>query len=90
MTAQQRTNHRRLNIGCDILRSMTDDEKAAVNLWLAESIGTIVEDIISGMPSRDLREFIGASAIEDMAREIGMSYDTDRENVNAGCDPITM
>ena len=90
MTAQQRTDERRVQIGADILRSLNHDERTALDLWLAATIGAAVEDTISGMRCRDLREFIGASAIEDMAREIGMSYDTDRENVNAGCDPITM
>jgi hypothetical protein len=89
MTPQERTNHRRLKIGTAILRALSHDETQAVNMIVAELIGSAVEGEISGMKSRDLREFVGASAIEDMARELGMTYAEETErNKNAGCDPV--
>ena len=74
MTTQQRQNERRLQIGTSILRSLGHDETQAVNMLVAESIGSAVEGEISGMRASDLRNFIGASVIEDMARDMGMEY----------------
>jgi hypothetical protein len=88
MTTEQRRRDRRTQIGSDILRGLNHDERTALDLWLAEAIGDIVEGTISGMRANDLREFLGQSAIEDLARGIGMEFP--HEDANAGCDPVTM
>jgi hypothetical protein len=88
LTETQRIRDIRTRIGSRILRSLNADERAAMDHWLAEAIGTVVEDELASMDKRWLADAISGTAAEYIGHELGMEYP--HENANAGCDPITM
>ena len=56
-------NERRTKIG-----------QAVIDAVDPEYLGATVEGLISGMTGCELRDFVGRTVVEEMARSIGMEY----------------